>query len=63
MKVLAFDQSTVKTGWAVFEDGCFVESGVFDVHKEKNVDQRSQQKLVEVWVGQKIKIFPRPLSG
>lgn len=43
MKILAFDQSTAKTGWAVFEDGCFVESGVFDVHKEKNVDQRSQQ--------------------
>lgn len=43
MKILAFDQSTVKTGWSVFQDGQLLESGVFDVHKEKDVEKRSAQ--------------------
>lgn len=43
MVILAFDQSTVKTGWSVFEDGRLVESGVYDIHKEKDVEKRSAQ--------------------
>lgn len=43
MVILAFDQSTVKTGWSVFKDGQLVESGVHDVHKEKDVEKRSAQ--------------------
>lgn len=40
MKILAFDQSTQKTGWAIFEDGVLLDSGVYDLHKEKDVDVR-----------------------
>lgn len=42
MRILAFDQSTQKTGWAVFDDGQLVESGVCDLHKEKDVNVRLQ---------------------
>lgn len=28
MKIIAFDQATVNTGWSVFEDGKYVDSGL-----------------------------------
>lgn len=40
MRILAFDQSTQKTGWAVFDNGVLLDSGVCDLHKEKDVDVR-----------------------
>lgn len=40
MRILAFDQSTQKTGWAFFVDGGLLDSGVCDLHKEKDVDVR-----------------------
>lgn len=43
MKILAFDQSTQKTGWAVFENGTLLRSGVFDFHKEKDINKRSYE--------------------
>lgn len=55
MNILAFDQSTQKTGWAVFKDGILIDSGVFDMHKEKDVDVRLRglcafaQGLVARW--------------
>lgn len=42
MKILALDQSTQKTGWAYFEDGTLVESGVLDLHKQKDTSARLQ---------------------
>lgn len=42
MRILAFDQSTQKTGWAVFEDGRLLDSGVCDLHKDDDVDARSR---------------------
>lgn len=57
MKILAFDQSTVKTGWAVFEDGQFVDSGVFDVHKEKDASRRSRQ-MYELLLCKTLEVMP-----
>lgn len=36
MRVLAFDQSTLITGWAVFDDGKYVRHGMIDLHKHKD---------------------------
>ena len=40
MRVLSFDQSTLITGWAVFDDGTYVKHGMIDLHKEKNSNVR-----------------------
>lgn len=48
MKVLAFDQSTRVTGYSVFNDGKYVKSGVIDLHKIKETDERSKQMGVEM---------------
>ena len=42
MKVLSMDQSTRITGFAVFNDGKYVKSGVIDLHKVKETDERSK---------------------
>lgn len=43
MKVLAFDQSTRVTGWSLFIDGHYAKSGVINLSKIKNTDERSKQ--------------------
>lgn len=43
MKVLAFDQSTRVTGWSLFIDEKYVDSGVIDLGKNKNTEDRSKQ--------------------
>lgn len=48
MKVVALDQSTRITGYSVFEDGQYVKSGVIDLHKIKETDERSKQMAVEI---------------
>lgn len=48
MLVLAFDQSTRVTGWSLFEDGQYIQSGVIDLHKIKNTDERSKQMGLEL---------------
>ena len=48
MKVLAFDQSTRVTGYSVFEDGKYVKSGVIDLHKITDTDERSKQMGLEM---------------
>lgn len=40
MKILSFDQSTNLTGWALFDNGEHLESGVIDKHKIKDTDKR-----------------------
>jgi Holliday junction resolvasome RuvABC endonuclease subunit len=42
------DQSTRITGYSVFEDGQYVKSGVIDLHKIKDTDERSKQMAVEI---------------
>ena len=48
MKILSMDQSTRVTGFAVFEDGQYIKSGVIDLHKIKNTDERSKQMGLEI---------------
>ena len=48
MKVLAFDQSTKVTGWSVFTEGAYVDSGVLDLSKNKNTEERSKQMGLEM---------------
>ena len=40
MDVIAFDQSSKKTGWSHFIDGKYIESGVIDKHKITDIDIR-----------------------
>lgn len=48
MRILAFDQSTRVTGYSIFDDGKYVKSGVIDLHKIKETDERSKQMSVEI---------------
>ena len=48
MKVLSMDQSTRVTGWSVFDDGQYVDSGVIDLHKITDTDERSKQMGLEI---------------
>lgn len=50
MKVLSFDQSTRCSGYAYFEDGKYIESGVIDMSKSKlETDKRSFEMAKELW--------------
>lgn len=40
MRILALDQSSEKTGWAKYLDGILLESGVIDLHTNKDSDAR-----------------------
>ena len=40
MKLLAFDQSSTKTGWCLVEDGKYVTSGMIDKHLIEDIDIR-----------------------
>lgn len=48
MRLIAFDQSTVITGYAVFENDDLVYHGVIDLHKEKDLDIRAHQMWQEL---------------
>lgn len=43
MRIIAFDQSTRVTGWSLLVDGEYVDSGVIDLGKNKNTEDRSKQ--------------------
>lgn len=43
MRVLAFDQSTKVTGWSLFCDTRYSDSGVIDLSTNKNTEERSKQ--------------------
>jgi Holliday junction resolvasome RuvABC endonuclease subunit len=49
-KVLAFDQSTRCSGYAMFEDGEYIESGIIDMSKSKlETDKRSFEMAKALW--------------
>ena len=48
MRVLSLDQSTRVTGWSLFNETQYVKSGVLDLHKIKDTDERSRQMAVEI---------------
>jgi Holliday junction resolvasome RuvABC endonuclease subunit len=50
MKILSFDQSTRVSGWAYFEDGKYVESGIVDMNKSTlETDKRSFEMAKKIW--------------
>lgn len=50
MRVVSFDQSTRCSGYAVFDDGEYVASGVIDMNKSKlETDKRSFEMAKEIW--------------
>lgn len=48
VKVLAFDTSTNKTGWAFFINGKYAESGLIDLSKNKNVEERIKKMCLTI---------------
>ncbi|MBQ0090676.1 MAG: crossover junction endodeoxyribonuclease RuvC [Prevotellaceae bacterium] len=48
MKILAFDQSTRVSGFGVIQDGVPIDSGVIDLHKITDTDERSRQMGVSL---------------
>ena len=49
MKILSFDQSSRLSGWSVFEDGEYVDSGVIDKHKITDSDKRIAEMGLEIY--------------
>ena len=50
MRVVSFDQSTRCSGYAVFEDGQYIESGVINMQKSKlETEKRSFEMAKEIW--------------
>lgn len=50
MRVISFDQSTRRSGYAIFENGQYIESGVVDMNKSKlETDKRSFEMAKELW--------------
>lgn len=48
VKVLALDTSSNKTGWALFINGKYAESGVIDLHKHKDAEERIKKMCLSV---------------
>ena len=48
MRVLAFDQSTKVTGYSLFVDEKYSNSGVIDLSKNKDTVERSKQMAVDM---------------
>lgn len=50
MKLLSLDQSTRCSGYAVFKDGEYINSGVIDMTKSKlETDERSFEMAKQIW--------------
>lgn len=50
MRIISLDQSTRCTGYAVFDNGKYIESGVIDMNKSKlETDKRSFEMAKEIW--------------
>lgn len=48
MKLLALDTSSTQTGWAYYEDGQYIKSGVINLKKIKDVDLRVKSMINEI---------------
>lgn len=50
MRIVSLDQSTRCSGYAVFDQGEYITSGVIDMNKSKlNTDERSFEMAKELW--------------
>ncbi len=47
-KMVTFDTSSTVTGWAYFENGKLIESGVIDKHKEKDAQIRIEDMSIAI---------------
>lgn len=48
MRLIAFDQSSTKTGYAIFSDTDLTRWGVLDYSKDKNVQNRVKEMCLEI---------------
>lgn len=48
MRILSFDQSTLITGWAVFDDGEYVRHGMIDLHTDKDSKSRFAKMCFDI---------------
>ncbi len=48
MKYVSIDASTTCSGWAVFNDGKYVDSGFIDLHKDKNQEHRVYEMTTQL---------------
>lgn len=48
MRVLSFDQSTRVTGYALFVDHKYQSSGIIDLHKIEDTEERSRQMGIAI---------------
>lgn len=48
MRILSFDQATVTSGWALFQDGNYVDSGIITRPKTENIDLRTKNMALEL---------------
>lgn len=48
MRLLSLDQSTVKTGYAVFDDGDLIAHDLVDLHKERDTWEREQMMRIKI---------------
>jgi len=48
MRMIALDQASAITGYAVFEDGEYLQSGVIDLHKNHDAEMRVKQMMLLV---------------
>ena len=52
---MALDASSTCTGWSVFEEGKYVESGFIDLHKDKDAEHRIYEMAKNI--GDKISYY------
>ena len=48
MRILAFDQATRVSGWAIFQDGQYIDSGVIDLQNIRDTGERTKQMGIEL---------------
>lgn len=46
MRVISFDQSSAITGYAIFEDGNYIQSGVIDLRNDHNTINRTKNMML-----------------
>lgn len=50
LRVLSLDASTNKTGWCIMENGKYIESGIIDLHTDKDGEHRLCSMMKEIGV-------------
>ena len=48
MVILCFDQATRVSGWSVFKEGQYIDSGIIDLHKITDTDERTKRMGIEL---------------